>query len=246
MEPSDGTPRGELRRRARVSFLAHEIADYLLGVLLVVLGIHDSPPMSYALMVAGLALCVLGVLTNGPLGMTKVLSRRAHALGDGLVAAGLALSPLIAGHHLDMLGVAVAEIMALVLLWVSWSTSYAPPARSKPALAGGAPKAGAVAPGTSLAAGKGVTPAAVAADSAPRQEPSPTDRLARAAGRGVRTARDGAKALEPRVGHATNVGARRLGMAVGSVRRARARTAGAAGGSGSNGKSPQQSGGSPG
>jgi hypothetical protein len=139
-----------------------------------------------------------------------------------------------------MLGVAVAEIMALVLLWVSWSTSYAAPGRRKPALTGAAQSGGAVAAGTSLVAGNGVTPAVARVDGARQHEPSATDRLARAAGRGVKTARDGAKALEPRVGHATNVGARRLGMAVGSMRRAR--QARAVGGPTGNGTSPQQSG----
>jgi hypothetical protein len=202
--------------------------------------VDAGTPMSYALMVAGLALCLLGVLTNGPLGMSKILSRRAHAMGDGLVAAGLALSPLIVGvHHLDLLGVGVAEIMALVLIWVSWSTSYATPVRPKPAPAGTAPSGRAVAAGTSLAPVNGVTPAA-GVDGAGRQQPSTTDRLARAAGRGVKTARDGAKALEPRVGHATNVGARKLGMAVGSMRRAR--VARAASSPTGNGKPPQQGG----
>ena len=132
-----GEATGSPSRRV-VGFLGHQIAEYLLGATLIAVGFHlgTSRVAPEAVLIStGLALVLLGAATAGPLGALRLLSRRVHHVGDAVIIAGLACSPLAMLPHLDVLAVVLAEAVALLLVRIERGTSYrdAPrPARPTP------------------------------------------------------------------------------------------------------------------
>ncbi len=120
--PSTRKERVSARRRVR--FLAHEIAEYVLAAALLAVGIHTSGATQLTLVAVGAVLLLLNLVTAGTLGAFSVLGRRAHHAGDVLVIVALVLSPLVAYRHLHVLGVVVAEAVALVLIRIERTTAY--------------------------------------------------------------------------------------------------------------------------
>ncbi len=174
-----------------IPYPAHELAEYILGAGLIVLGFHSSGRMSYVLEGSGGLWVLLGLLTRARLAIVKVIGRRLHEVLDLLLAAALALSPIEVRHHLDWIAVGVAEAVALIFVRMTlWTVREVP----------------AVAP-------DGAPPVPLPADSAlsPR-----VGTAARAAGRATGRATEAARS---RSGPAAAKGARNLGRAAGTARR---------------------------
>jgi hypothetical protein len=182
-------------RAARfVPFAAHEAADYFFGAGLIVFSVHASGGMVLVLQVVGGTWCLLGAMTDGPLGLLRLVGRRVHAVGDVLIAVGLGIAPLIVHHKLDWIAAVFAEAVVLVQLRLATWTAYDGPVRPAP---------------RDLALAKADQPAA----------PAPADatilRVARLAGRGAGVARR----KSAKVGPAVDGAAHRLGRAAGAARR---------------------------
>ncbi len=71
---------------------------------------------------AGLALC-----SRGPLGLVRVVGRRAHQVIDLAILAGLAALPVLVASGRSVTSALVAEVGAVALARLDWATRYAAP-----------------------------------------------------------------------------------------------------------------------
>lgn len=201
-ESRDPEHRGRARRS--VPFVYHEVAEYVVAAALLAVGIHVSGGTQLLLLTVGAAMFVLGALTSGRLGAVELISRRVHHLGDLVLAGLLALSPAVLYHHLHLAGSVAAEAVALVLLRIERSTRYIDPPRSRP--------------GRSVPS----VPVPSATTLTGRETPR-ADQLARsgaAAGAAAASVVTVASQLAPVAGRVARLGARRLGVAAGTAKRA--------------------------
>ena len=152
-----------------VPFWAHQLAEMLLGGLLLVEGARTGQHTA-VLVGMGSALLLLSLLSDGALGAWPRIGRRLHRILDFAAAAVLAVSPLVLG--LDaVLAIVILEAAALGMVWLALRTNWTPRRRTTKAKAAPAP------------------PSPVAPP--PPVAPSPpTSPLARRAGRAVAQARD--------------------------------------------------------
>lgn len=116
-----GTPAS----RRRVPFLAHQVAEYVVAIALIAVGFHASGGAEISLVTSGFLLAALNLITSGPLGAFGVLSRRAHHVGDLVLAAALIALPIVFFSHLHAVGIAISEAVAALIVWMERSTSYA-------------------------------------------------------------------------------------------------------------------------
>jgi hypothetical protein len=108
-----------------VPFLAHQVLEYLFGVLLLTSsqGLGRLGPVSVG---CGVAVLLLAAFSDGPAGVRRLVPRRAHMVGDGLVVAALATGPLIVHAHLGF-AIVIVEGMALLWLAMTVKTNYRKP-----------------------------------------------------------------------------------------------------------------------
>jgi hypothetical protein len=191
-----------------VPFWAHEAAEYVFGAGLAFTGVHSSGRMEVLLIVIGALWCLVGALSDGALGIFRVMPKPIHAFCDLVLVVALLLSPLAALSHLDPVAVGVGEGIAIVMARLSLWTVYAPgPGRriasAPPASAGP----------TALA-----LPASAPAPAAAPAGSSSLHGAVRAAGRGAGVAKRQAASAGAAVAPTINRGARRLGRVAGRVR----------------------------
>jgi hypothetical protein len=172
-----------------VPFWAHQLAEMLLGLLLLVEGARTGEHTAVLVGMGGLLL-LLALMSDGALGVWPRIGRRLHRVLDFVAAAALAVSPLVLS--LDaVLAIVVLEVAALGMVWLALRTNWTVRARrsARPRLA--PPPVAAAAP-----------PPASAAPSSPAPSSPPV-----------------ARKLGTAVGKARDDGPRRLGRAVGRIRR---------------------------
>ena len=172
-----------------VPFWVHQLVELLLGILLLVQGARTGEHTVVLVSLGGLLL-LLALCSDGALGAWPWIGRRVHRVLDLLVAAVLALSPLVFGLD-HLLAIVIVEIAAGAMLWLGLRTEW----RTRPKRAAPAP---APAPEVPEAA----TPPAPA----PVTRAAPEVPLARKLGSAVGKARDD--------------GPRQLGRLVGRAQRA--------------------------
>ncbi len=174
----------------RVPFWIHQLVELLLGGLLLVEGARTGQHTA-VLVSLGAVLLLLALCSDGALGAWTWIGRRLHRVLDLVVAAVLALSPLLLGLD-HLLAIVILEVAAAAMVWLALRTEW----RTKPKRS---PKR-AAAPPTSPAP---PTPAAPPTSAAP---PTPATPIARKVGSAVGRARDD--------------GPRQLGRLVGKAQRA--------------------------
>jgi hypothetical protein len=122
-EPAEsGAKRVPARRR--VPFLGHQIAEYVVAIALIAVGFHTTGGAEIALAVAGVLLLLLNVVTQGRVSAIGLLSRRAHHVGDFVVALILIVAPIFEYSRLHLAGVLLSEAVALLVLWIERATLY--------------------------------------------------------------------------------------------------------------------------
>jgi pyruvate/2-oxoglutarate dehydrogenase complex dihydrolipoamide acyltransferase (E2) component len=184
-----------------VPFWAHQLAEMLLGGLLLVEGARTGEHTA-VLVGMGSLLLLLALMSDGALGAWPWIGRRLHRVLDLVAAAALAVSPLVLS--LDaVLPVVILEVAALGMLWLAlrtnWTVRARRSARARPATPPASPPAPAPAPTPGSPAPSSPAPPSPA-------PPSPAPPLARKLGTVAGKARDD--------------GPRQLGRAVGRIRRA--------------------------
>ena len=174
-----------------VPFWAHQLAEMLLGGLLLVEGARTGEHTA-VLVGMGSLLLLLALMSDGALGAWPWIGRRLHRVLDLVAAAALAVSPLVLS--LDaVLPVVILEVAALGMLWLALRTNWTVRARRSARTRSAAPPAAPPAP----------APVPVPSSPVPS---SPAPPLARKLGTVAGKARDD--------------GPRQLGRAVGRLRRA--------------------------
>jgi hypothetical protein len=175
----------------RVPFWIHQLAELLLGLLLLVEGARTGEHTAVLVALGGLLLA-LALCSDGALGAWRWIGRRVHRVLDLVVAAVLALSPLVLGLD-QVVAIVLLELAAAAVLWLALRTEWRPkPTRAERRRA----------PLTDAP-----PPAPTPSEAAPaRSRPVPSPPLARKLGGAVGRARDD--------------GPRQLGRLVGRARRA--------------------------
>jgi hypothetical protein len=173
-----------------VPFWAHQLAEMLLGGLLLIEGARTGQHTA-VLVGMGSALLLLSLLSDGALGAWPRIGRRLHRVLDFVAAGILAVSPLVLS--LDaVLAIVILEATALGMVWLALRTNWKPRRARRPAAKAPRPAADPVAP---------VAPAAPTPPPAAAPEPP----IARKLGAAVGKARDdGPRQLGRAVGRARN------------------------------------------
>ncbi|HLH28902.1 MAG TPA: hypothetical protein VKW77_08285 [Acidimicrobiales bacterium] len=231
-------------RRQPFPFWVLQAAELAVALVLVDVAVHVERP-SLLLGSAG-ALALLALLSDGPLGLVRLLGPRRHVLScvvlcaaiAGLFVAGIALPSLRPGAA----GIVVGLVAAVGLARLATLTRTAPPipAGSWPApvidanavevaTARPGPAGAAYAPHQAHQAQQAHPPQSAASDPADPADPAAgasaegaqasTDRLARRAGEAVAAGRSAARRHRPAVESQARRGIRSLGRAVGRLGR---------------------------
>jgi hypothetical protein len=105
-----------------VPFWAHQLAEMLLGVLLLVEGARTDQHTA-VLAGTGAALVLLALMSDGAFGAWPWIGRRVHRVLDFVAAVVLALLPLVLS--LDaVLAIVVLEAAALGMAWLALRTNW--------------------------------------------------------------------------------------------------------------------------
>jgi hypothetical protein len=156
MDPNTEASEDQPASRRRVPFLAHQIAEYVVAVTLIVVGFHSGGGAEISLVTSGALLAALNLISSGPLGLFDVLGRRAHHAGDLVIAAALIALPIVFASRLHIAGIAISEAVAVLIIWMERSTSYVATLK----------KAGAARPSSSGARAAGAATAALSPEAA--------------------------------------------------------------------------------
>jgi hypothetical protein len=107
-----------------VPFWAHQLAEMLLGGLLLIEGARTGQH-TVVLVSLGSALLLLSLLSDGALGAWPWIGRRLHRVLDFAAAAVLALSPVLLALT-SALPIVILEAAALGMVWLALRTNWAP------------------------------------------------------------------------------------------------------------------------
>jgi hypothetical protein len=113
---------------ARVPFWAHQLAEILLGVVLLFEGARTGTHVG--VLAAGIVLLVFSVVTDGPLSVWPLIPRRVHRIGDFVFAALFAVSPFLLGVD-DAAGFVLLGAAAIVMLWLGLRTDFRAPSKRR-------------------------------------------------------------------------------------------------------------------
>ena len=119
-----------------VPFWAHQLAEMLLGGLLLIEGARTGQHTA-VLVGLGCALLGLSLMSDGALGAWPWIGRRLHRVLDFAAAAVLALSPLLLSLT-SALAIVILEAAALGMVWLALRTNWSPgrnhtrPGRTRP------------------------------------------------------------------------------------------------------------------
>src|SRR6478609_6288896 len=105
----------------------HAIADYAVGILLIVVAIaaDGSAGATATGVVVGAVVLIVSMLTKYPLGIAKVLPFTVHSAGDYLAAALLIVSPFALTFNDTATGLTAFYVVAgIAVLAVSLVTNY--------------------------------------------------------------------------------------------------------------------------
>ncbi|MDQ1431652.1 MAG: hypothetical protein QOF40_2254, partial [Actinomycetota bacterium] len=107
-----------------IPFWAHQLAEMLLGGLLLVEGARTGQHTA-VLVGLGSALLLLSLSSDGALGAWPWIGRRVHRALDVVAAAVLAVSPLLLALS-SALPIVILEAAAVGMVWLGLRTNWAP------------------------------------------------------------------------------------------------------------------------
>src|SRR3954468_4375872 len=114
----------------RVPFWIHQLVELLLGGLLLVEGARTGQHTA-VLVSLGAVLLLLALCSDGALGAWTWIGRRLHRVLDLVVAAVLALSPLVLGLD-HVLAIVILEVAAAAMVWLALRTEWRTKAKRTP------------------------------------------------------------------------------------------------------------------
>lgn len=114
--------------RARRPFWLHQIAEYLIGIMLVAAGLQTPDPVAPS--VLGAMIIANAAIVSGPLSAFDVVPRRIHRLIDPVIIVLALLTAVLPVFDIDAGNRFVIGAVAVVLAFVWWFSSYDAPVRT--------------------------------------------------------------------------------------------------------------------
>jgi hypothetical protein len=108
-------------RNRWIPFWVLQVLEVVVALILVDVSIHVHDPG--LLLVAAVALVVLALIADGPLGIFRIVNRHLHLLMTIGVAALVALAPTVPGFRPDIEGIIVLEFGMIGIIRVATLTS---------------------------------------------------------------------------------------------------------------------------
>ncbi len=102
-------------------FWLHQASEYLVGIVIVVMGLQTVKP-AIPVLAGGLVL-LNAALVDGPLGAFRLFTRRGHRIAD-LVVIGLLLAGAVLPTGIDSTSRLVLGAAAVVLAIVWWNSAF--------------------------------------------------------------------------------------------------------------------------
>lgn len=103
-------------------FWLHQCAEYLIGLVLVAMGLQSLEPAIPT--IAGGVVILNAAIVDGPLGAFRVFSRRAHRIVDVVVIAALAIAAVFPWVDIDSTSRILLGAGAAVLAVVWWNSAF--------------------------------------------------------------------------------------------------------------------------
>ncbi len=114
--------------RARRPFWVHQVAEYVIGIMLVTAGLQTPEPAAPSLL--GALIVANAATVKGPLSAFDVIPRRIHRLIDPVIFGLVLLTAALPVFDIDAGTRFVIGAVGVVLAFVWWYSSYDPPVRS--------------------------------------------------------------------------------------------------------------------
>jgi hypothetical protein len=114
----------DVRDVGRIPFWIHQLTELLVGLLLLIEGARTGEHTVVLVSLGGLLLA-LALCSDGALGAWTWIGRRLHRVLDLVVAAVLALSPLVFGLD-QVIAIVLLEVAAAAMLWLALRTEWRP------------------------------------------------------------------------------------------------------------------------
>ena len=108
--------------RAMRPFWIHQAAEYLIGLVLVAMGLQSLDPFVPTL--AGGLVILNAAVVDGPLGAFRLFSRRAHRVADLVVIAVLAVLAVLPWIDLENSNRILLAVCAVILGFVWWNSAF--------------------------------------------------------------------------------------------------------------------------
>ncbi len=144
-------------------FWLHQASEYLVGIVIIAMGLQTLKPAAPVL--AGALVLLNAALVDGPLGAFRLFTRRGHRIVDVFVIAALALGAILPVLGEDATARAVMAFGAVFLAFVWWNSAFENRASKR------------------QAAESTATAAAAAASGGPPPKPDRSQSIGRGAGR---------------------------------------------------------------
>lgn len=114
--------------RARRPFWVHQVAEYVIGIMLVTAGLQTPNPVAPS--VLGALIVANAAIVNGPLSAFDVVPRRIHRLIDPVIFVLVLLTAIVPVFDIDAGNRFVIGAVGIVLAFVWWYSSYDAPVRA--------------------------------------------------------------------------------------------------------------------
>jgi hypothetical protein len=103
-------------------FWLHQAAEYLIGLVLVAVGLQSLEPLVPTL--AGGLVILNAAVVDGPLGAFRLMSRRQHRIADLIVIVAIAVAAVLPFLDIDNASRVMMAVTAVILGFVWWNSSY--------------------------------------------------------------------------------------------------------------------------
>lgn len=103
-------------------FWLHQSAEYLIGLVLVAMGLQSPDPVAATL--AGGLVILNAAVVDGPLGAFRLFSRPAHRMADLVVIGVLVVVAALPWLNVDNTSRILLAIAAVVLGFVWWNSAF--------------------------------------------------------------------------------------------------------------------------
>ena len=103
-------------------FWLHQAAEYLLGLVLVAVGLQSIEPLWPTL--AGGLVILNAAVVDGPIGAFRLTSRRQHRIADLIVIGAIVVAAAMPFLSIDNASRVMMAVTAVILGFVWWNSSF--------------------------------------------------------------------------------------------------------------------------